>query len=165
MTTCSTPGTILTDLPDGSAAKALLAFLQEHGAMKPKFTVSFIGSHTERRTRTVYRDGRSHTETYTVTIIDFTFKIDLTHYILPDPIFWSSSDVEPVYRGTMREATEPNGPVNVERRQLQEGEVVDQQEAWETRRAYREYLKLLSSMAIPFYLIYAHSRPSSVVDR
>lgn len=47
----------------------------------PQFFVEMKGTHTERRTRTVHRDGRTHTEHYTETVTDFDIKVDMARYV------------------------------------------------------------------------------------
>jgi hypothetical protein len=43
----------------------------------------------------------NHTESYTETITDFDFCIDLGQCIVTGPIHWSIADSEPAYRGLM----------------------------------------------------------------
>ncbi|KAG9019718.1 hypothetical protein FRB90_010988 [Tulasnella sp. 427] len=67
----------------------------------------FFGSHEETRTRHVTRtdsNGRHYTttETYTETIQDFAFEIDITQCLLPEPRgppVWVIGDREPAHRG------------------------------------------------------------------
>lgn len=87
--------------------EALYRFLLSHASTPPDFILSIKGTHQERRTRTVSRvqNGRTVTrqETYTVTITDFSFFVDLTHHILPEaeaPI-WVVGDSDPAYRGSV----------------------------------------------------------------
>lgn len=64
------------------------------------------GTHTELRTRRVQRtdsDGHTHwhTETYTETVLDFMFAVNLAQYVVAGPVHWSVSDEVPAYRGEM----------------------------------------------------------------
>ncbi|THH34005.1 hypothetical protein EUX98_g135 [Antrodiella citrinella] len=87
--------------------EALYRFLLSQARIPPKLTVCLAGSHTEQRHRTVHsRDaqGRHQTrsESYTETIIDFDFAIDLSQHILQNAVVhWSVPDEEPAYRGRM----------------------------------------------------------------
>ena len=75
------------------------------------------GTHTEHRTRLVYRDrsedneggGYHELEDYEEAVTDFDFCIDLTHHLLP-VTHWTVADSEPAYRGKMvREVEEQDG--------------------------------------------------------
>ncbi|KAG8950036.1 hypothetical protein FRC04_008116 [Tulasnella sp. 424] len=87
--------------------EALYRFLLQEGAKPPTVTVIFHGSHQEVRTRHVTRrDSNGHTytatETYTETITDFAFEIDVTQHILSEPRgppVWIVGDREPAHRG------------------------------------------------------------------
>ncbi|PPQ62818.1 hypothetical protein CVT24_000512 [Panaeolus cyanescens] len=85
--------------------EALYRFLLEQSKSPPNYTVDINGTHKETRTRTVTRtvNGRRETrvETYTVTITDFSFSIDLTPYLVVGPVLYSYPDDAPVYRGLM----------------------------------------------------------------
>lgn len=64
------------------------------------------GTHTELRTRRVQRtdsDGHIHwhTETYTETVLDFMFAVNLAQYVVAGPVHWSVPDEVPAYRGEM----------------------------------------------------------------
>lgn len=64
------------------------------------------GTHTELRTRRVQRtdsDGHTHwhTETYTETMLDFMFAVNLAQYVVAGPVHWSVPDEVPAYRGEM----------------------------------------------------------------
>ncbi|KAG8771035.1 hypothetical protein FRC15_003660 [Serendipita sp. 397] len=109
---------------------SLSYFLHEHGSLKPNYWVSIQGTHTERRTRVVVRDGKRVQENYTVTIVDFDFNIDLSQLLELDPIFYTVADSVPAYRGGMRMSAEENGPTNIERRRFVSGDEQDAQEAW-----------------------------------
>jgi hypothetical protein len=73
------------------------------------------GTHPENRTRWITeRNGgdhhRSRSETYTETVIDFDFCIDIGPGTAAQPVHWSVADSEPAYRGLMvREVEEPTG--------------------------------------------------------
>ncbi|KAF8078651.1 hypothetical protein FPV67DRAFT_69073 [Lyophyllum atratum] len=85
--------------------EALYRFLLSHSAAFPLHTLHCGGTHQEQRTRRVTRtvNGRTtqHTETYTVTIQDFAFSIDLSNLVARGPVHWSFADSEPAYRGLM----------------------------------------------------------------
>ncbi|KAL4243489.1 hypothetical protein ABKN59_001277 [Abortiporus biennis] len=88
--------------------EALYRFILSHSQTSyPKYVIDISGSHSEQRFRTVsYKDNQGHlrtrTESYTETIIDFAFKIDLTQHLHGGPIIhWSLPDEEPAYRGKM----------------------------------------------------------------
>ncbi|KIO16163.1 hypothetical protein M407DRAFT_233386 [Tulasnella calospora MUT 4182] len=91
---------------DGEAYR----FLLQEGAKPPKVIASFFGSHTERRTRHVTRtdsDGHTYTatETYTETITDFAFSIDITQHLLAEPRgppIWIVGEREPAHRGNRK---------------------------------------------------------------
>ena len=97
------------------------------------------GAHTEKRTRVVRRNDRDHIETYTVTIVDFEFSIDISSHLKKvKPVFYTVADNVPAYRGGMRMATEPNGPTRIESRRLVTGDEQDAQEAWERETEARK---------------------------
>jgi hypothetical protein len=64
------------------------------------------------------RDGRTVTETYTVTITDFSFGINLNKLVSSEATFYTVADDVPAFRGAMRMAVEKGGPCRIERRQL-----------------------------------------------
>lgn len=111
---------------------ALSYFVEEHGSLKPDYYVTLRGTHTEKRTRVVRRDGRDRIETYTVTIVDFEFSIDISsHLKKAKPIVYTVADHVPAFRGGMRMATEPNGPTRIESRRMVTSDEQDIQESWE----------------------------------
>jgi hypothetical protein len=65
-----------------SDEKELWRFFMSH-LQPPKYYIRIRGWHTEHRTRTVYRDGNSHTEHYTVDVDDFLFQLDMSHHVSP----------------------------------------------------------------------------------
>ncbi|KAH9486958.1 hypothetical protein JR316_0001024 [Psilocybe cubensis] len=85
--------------------EALYRFLLAQSAILPTYILNIHGTHNERRTRVVSRteNGKTtqRTETYTVTVTDFNFQIDLSSYIVHGPIFWSYPDETAAYRGLM----------------------------------------------------------------
>ncbi|KAH9944339.1 uncharacterized protein BXZ73DRAFT_87259 [Epithele typhae] len=86
--------------------EALYRFLLSQSTTRPDYRVHLRGTHTEHRTRSVTRtDSNGHTrhetETYTETVTDFDFYIDLTPQIVHGPVHWSLPDAEPAYRGQM----------------------------------------------------------------
>ncbi|ESK96142.1 hypothetical protein Moror_7283 [Moniliophthora roreri MCA 2997] len=89
--------------------EALYRFLLAQSLLPPRPYLHCKASHDETRVRTVYhRDGNGNTtrreESYTETIIDFDFMIDVSRELLPTPdgpIHWSAADSDPVFRGRM----------------------------------------------------------------
>ncbi|KAF9270124.1 hypothetical protein L218DRAFT_992782 [Marasmius fiardii PR-910] len=92
--------------------EALYRFLLSQSTTRPSLLLHCKASHQETRYRTVTSrrsDGHSHqrTESYTETVVDFDFLIDLSNVLLPldgpgeEPTHWSCSDTEPAYRGRM----------------------------------------------------------------
>lgn len=84
--------------------EALYRFLLSQTPQPPVYLLSLKGTHQETRTRLVSgRDNngnvRTTTETYTETIIDFDFKIDIGRNVVAQPVQWSIPDSEPAYRG------------------------------------------------------------------
>lgn len=72
----------------------------------PGFFLYCHGSHTEHRSRSVqYRDNngnwQTRHETYTETITDFDFQINVSQHVVSGPVHWSISDEEPAFRGQM----------------------------------------------------------------
>ncbi|KAG8736598.1 hypothetical protein FRC10_009133 [Ceratobasidium sp. 414] len=120
--------------------EALYRFLLAHAPTPPKLLVRCRGTHPETRvrhvTRTETRDGRTVTkvepETYTETVIDFDFSIDISHHLHQlSPVNWTVPDDEPAYRGGMsREVLTDtlSGVRRVPRRVLKAGKV------WRERR-------------------------------
>ncbi|CAG7850827.1 SubName: Full=Uncharacterized protein {ECO:0000313/EMBL:CCA71762.1} [Serendipita indica DSM 11827] len=94
--------------------EALYRFLLSQTTEPPRFAVRCRGTHRETRTRVVTHTGHGHSdngghhhsgshtkvETYTETVVDFDFRIDLTQHLHP-PVNWTASDEEPTYRGKM----------------------------------------------------------------
>ncbi|KAG5647959.1 hypothetical protein DXG03_006993 [Asterophora parasitica] len=96
------------------------------------------GDHLETRTRQVARTVNDrteyHTETYTVTVQDFNFSIDLTGLVARGPVHWSFADSEPAYRGLMvRQVQAPEG------RRKATKEETESFKAWEYQRAEKGY--------------------------
>ncbi|KAF8329687.1 uncharacterized protein EI90DRAFT_2973348 [Cantharellus anzutake] len=97
--------------------EALYRFLLNH-LEPPRFRLHCCGSHSEERVRTIYRsDGssdrrRASQEAETVTVVDFDFYIDLTHFLVTagNPEIFTLADSEPAYRGRMYQEVE-NIPV------------------------------------------------------
>ncbi|KIY52692.1 hypothetical protein FISHEDRAFT_34557 [Fistulina hepatica ATCC 64428] len=82
--------------------EALYRFLLSRSTAPPNFELHFRGTHTEHRTRQVTRsDHKSHTESYSETIVDFDFSIDLTQHITAQPVYYTIADNEPARRGSM----------------------------------------------------------------
>ncbi|KAG9090508.1 hypothetical protein FRC06_001025 [Ceratobasidium sp. 370] len=120
--------------------EALYRFLLAHASTPPNLLLRCRGTHPETRvrhvTRSETRDGRTVTriepETYTETVVDFDFSIDISHHLrqLP-PVNWTVPDDEPAYRGGMsREVLTDtlSGVRRVPRRVLKAGKV------WRERR-------------------------------
>jgi hypothetical protein len=86
--------------------EALYRFLLSQATSSPSHRISCRGTHTEVRSRWVTgrdNDGRSQSrqETYTETITDFDFCIDIVPNGPVTPVQWSVADDEPAYRGLM----------------------------------------------------------------
>ncbi|KAI0756940.1 hypothetical protein C8Q80DRAFT_1131215 [Daedaleopsis nitida] len=97
--------------------EALYRFLLSQSTTRPEYRMHARGTHTEHRTRTVSStdsNGRTthRTESYTETVTDFDFYIDLTPYIVHGPVHWSVPDAEPAYRGKMFMEVDSNDLVN-----------------------------------------------------
>ncbi|KAG8792262.1 hypothetical protein FRC12_006645 [Ceratobasidium sp. 428] len=120
--------------------EALYRFLLAHASTPPNLLLNCRGTHSETRvrhvTRSETRDGRTVTrvepETYTETIVDFDFSIDISHHLrqLP-PVYWTVPDNEPAYRGGMKREVLTDtlsGVRRVPRRVLKAGRV------WRERR-------------------------------
>jgi hypothetical protein len=89
-----------------SIGEALYRFLLSQATSSPSYRISCRGTHTEVRHRWVTgrdTDGRSQSrqETYTETVTDFDFCIDIIPNGPVTPLQWSAADNEPVYRGLM----------------------------------------------------------------
>ncbi|KAF8757677.1 hypothetical protein RHS01_03650 [Rhizoctonia solani] len=91
--------------------EALYQFILSRAKAPPKFILKCRGTHPEERTRYVTRtkniDGRTVTQTerqtYTETIVDFDFAIDVSqHFQQHPPVLWTVPDDEPAYRGRMK---------------------------------------------------------------
>ncbi|KAG8693074.1 hypothetical protein FRC08_009333 [Ceratobasidium sp. 394] len=90
--------------------EALCRFLLAHASTPPKLLVKCCGTHPETRVREVTHtetcDGETVTrvehETYTETVVDFDFSIDISpHFQQLPPVNWTLPDDEPAYRGGM----------------------------------------------------------------
>ncbi|KAG8922253.1 hypothetical protein FRC02_011982 [Tulasnella sp. 418] len=111
--------------------EALYRFLIEHGTVPPKMHLRIEGTHKEE---VEVRGGSSSAddkETTIITVRDFFFVIELSPYILNDPVWWSESDDTPAFRGAMNMQIEPNGPVPPLSRVGVSREERKAQEAWE----------------------------------
>ncbi|KAF8807378.1 hypothetical protein BYT27DRAFT_7164905 [Phlegmacium glaucopus] len=89
-----------------SDGEALYRFLLSQATSSPSHRISCRGTHSESRYRWVTeRDtnghSRSRQETYTETVVDFDFCIDIVPNSPVDPVQWSVADDEPAYRGLM----------------------------------------------------------------
>lgn len=115
--------------------EALYRFLLSQ-ATSPSHRISCRGTHTEVRHRWVTgrdNDGRSRSrqETYTETITDFDFCIDIVPNGPVTPIQWSVADDEPAYRGLM--VREFEGSTGTGRRVAKRKEIKSYKE-WEEER-------------------------------
>jgi hypothetical protein len=96
--------------------EALYRFLLGQAKDAPSLRLHCRGTHPEHRTRWI-TDGRDNSEsesreTYTETVTDFDFCIDISPgpAALAGPVHWSVADFEPAYRGLMTlEVEEPTG--------------------------------------------------------
>ncbi|KIM24638.1 hypothetical protein M408DRAFT_75641 [Serendipita vermifera MAFF 305830] len=94
-------------------AKTLVEFLRLHGRIPPDFFVDIKGTHIERHTQTItYSNGTTQTQVHNVTIVDFSFSIDLLDIFISgeEPIFYTLGDDVPAYRGGMHMSVEMEGP-------------------------------------------------------
>ncbi|KAL1738971.1 hypothetical protein HDZ31DRAFT_86044 [Schizophyllum fasciatum] len=94
--------------------EALYRFLLSQSSTPPILRITCEGTHTEHKTRQVTRDGRTTTESYSETVTDFSFAIDVEP---PLPaVHWTVADQELAYRGLMvREVQGPLGKYRVPR--------------------------------------------------
>lgn len=88
--------------------EALYRFLIARSARVPFCRLHCRGTHTENKSRWVTDHGsnghsQSRFETYTETVTDFDFCIDIKpgQELDPQPTHWSVADDEPAYRGLM----------------------------------------------------------------
>ncbi|KAG8759245.1 hypothetical protein FRC11_002281 [Ceratobasidium sp. 423] len=88
--------------------EALYRFLLSHAEDPPNFLLKCRGIHVETGVRQVYRvksvNGQmvvvTGTETYTETVTDFDFTIDISRHLRQYPsVMWTVPDDEPTYRG------------------------------------------------------------------
>jgi hypothetical protein len=86
----------------------LYRFLLSQALTSPKYLLRCTGTHEETRTRTIShinKHGRikQHSETYSETVTDFDFTIDVGRNVPAgsDPVHWSVPDSQPAYRGRM----------------------------------------------------------------
>ncbi|KAG5639223.1 hypothetical protein H0H81_005297 [Sphagnurus paluster] len=96
------------------AGEALYRFLLAQADKSPSYRLHCRGTHTEHRSRWVTErtsDGRtqSRRESYSETVTDFDFYIDVTPPSTVKPIHWSVADNEPAYRGLMVREVAPLG--------------------------------------------------------
>jgi hypothetical protein len=97
----------------------------------PTFLVHCLGTHSERRHRTVSNgNGGTRTETHTVTVTDFSFCIG--QRVLPQATQWTVGDNEPVFRGHMvRETGLPGSATKAE------SAMIKRFKAWSEERTAR----------------------------
>jgi hypothetical protein len=86
----------------------LYRFLLSQAPSPPTYLLHCVGTHDETHTRTITaisKHGRlkQRSESYTETVIDFDFTIDIARNIPTGsgPVHWSVPDSEPAYRGRM----------------------------------------------------------------
>ncbi|TFK30415.1 hypothetical protein FA15DRAFT_579916 [Coprinopsis marcescibilis] len=89
-----------------SDGEALYRFLLEQSNRRPFTRANLRGTHTETRTRWVsHTDSNGRTrqksETYTETVTDFDFCVDIFPPSELEHVQWSVPDTEPTYRGKM----------------------------------------------------------------
>ncbi|KZP31382.1 hypothetical protein FIBSPDRAFT_849875 [Athelia psychrophila] len=100
-------GTVISHDPHlNKDGEALYRFLLSQALAPPTLLLHCAGTRDETRFRVVSHkdnDGKHHsrTESYTETVTDFDFLIDLGQHLLPDPVHWSVPDAEPAFRGRM----------------------------------------------------------------
>ncbi|RDB28470.1 hypothetical protein Hypma_015550 [Hypsizygus marmoreus] len=102
--------------------EALYRFLLAQADKTPSYRLHCKGTHDEHRTRWVTEhhssDGRHDTrlESYSETVTDFDFYIDIGPGFATKPIHWSVADDEPAYRGLMVREVESVGHKRVVKR-------------------------------------------------
>ncbi|KAI0076075.1 hypothetical protein K474DRAFT_1698656 [Panus rudis PR-1116 ss-1] len=106
--------------------EALYQFLLAQSRSYPGYFIVIHGQHSETRSRTVsYQDSNGNhgtrQESYTETVVDFDFVINLTRHIVFGPIHWSVPDEQPAYRGQMY--MEVDGGLPPENPDLERGDV------------------------------------------
>lgn len=128
------------------------------------------GTHTEHRTRTVYRnrneDDRHNAssvqrEHYTETVTDFDFRIDLTHHLLP-VTHWTVADNEPAYRGKMVREVEEQDGFSLQKRATtrKEGKVIDHLRKYRVENGLPPWVQMEESVMVvrPNGPVYRSSR-------
>lgn len=87
------------------------------------------------------------TETYTETITDFAFHIDITHHILPesDPPIWVAGDCEPAYRGSVvRQVDNTPLPAGAKDKDVEAGKTTTGKGTWR-RKATKDEIAMASA--------------------
>lgn len=108
--------------------EALYRFLLAQSSTPPKLLLSLVGTHTEQRTRRVASTSANgvttyRSQSYTVTITDFSTDIDLAANVLPGGTQWTVRDGTAAFRGAMvREVDEAPAVGGGEKGQEGEGE-------------------------------------------
>ena len=151
--------------------EALYRFLLSQASEPPTFTLHINGTHTEHRTRLVYRNrnedrhhGRHHNESnvhhehYTETVTDFDFRIDLTHHLL-SVTHWTVADSEPAYRGKMVREVEEQDGFSLQKRAAtrKEGKVTDHLRKYRVENGLPPWVQMEESVVV------AHHRPHGPV--
>lgn len=116
--------------------EALYRFLLSQTASSPSHRISCRGTHSESRHRWVSERGsdgrsRSRQETYTETVTDFDFCIDIVPNVPVQPVQWSVEDNEPAYRGLMVREFEGSAGTG---RQVAKGQQLKSCKEWEKKR-------------------------------
>lgn len=125
--------------------EALYRFLLSQALAPPTFLLHCNGTHDETRFRVVSHkdnDGKHHsrTESYTETVTDFDFNIDLGQHFLPNPVHWTVPDTEPAFRGRMVreiELSKAEAHILGYMRRKAVKEEVSQLHAWQSERTAR----------------------------
>ncbi|KAG5221920.1 transmembrane protein [Salix suchowensis] len=124
--------------------EALYRFLLSQSSTPPTYRIHCHGSHTETRSRWVTHEHNgkyeSRHESYSETITDFDFYIDVSQSLLgtdaTGPLMWSVSDSEPSYRGSMvRQVLVPDGLAK--RKREGTAEEISAHKRWSSERASR----------------------------
>ncbi|KAJ8702559.1 hypothetical protein PTI98_001266 [Pleurotus ostreatus] len=124
--------------------EALYRFLLSQSSTPPTYRIHCHGSHTETRSRWVTHEHHgkyeSRHESYSETITDFDFYIDVSQSLLgtdaAGPLMWSVSDSEPSYRGSMvRQVLIPDGLAK--RKREGTAEEISAHKRWSSERASR----------------------------
>lgn len=120
--------------------EALYRFLLSHASKPPSIRLRCKGTHSETRTRVVsYKkrgQERKRKETYTETVTDFDFMVDIGRSIPTSPgvVHWSVPDEQPAYRGKMAREVELGSDDGLKHRRKATISEICMFHAWENER-------------------------------